>query len=546
MRIMLRLSRLVKPLSHVMLAAVLLGTAGYLCASFMVICGGFALLEVLDAGSGLGLKSLFIFISLFAVLRGVLRYGEQLSGHYIAFKLLAIIRDQVFQALRRLSPAKLEGRDKGDLISVITSDIELLEVFYAHTIAPVAIAMITSLFMTLFIGSYHTLLALIAVLAYVTVGWMIPSRLSKIGEESGMKYRNEWGNLNSYYLDSLRGLKEILQYGYGDKRLEEINRKTEELGVHQSILKSHEGISRGITDTAVLSLSLIMLLVCMYLFSLEKVGIEGVVIPTITLFSSFGPVIALSSLSNNLLQTIASGRRVLSILDEAPVIEEVIDGKNVSFRNMHCENISFSYDRETVLDNINVQIPQNKITGISGKSGSGKSTLLKLMMRFWDPDQGTIKISGHSLKDINTRSLRDMEGYVTQETCLFNDTIENNIKIARMDASPERVAEAAEKAAIHEFILSLPHGYQTNVGELGDKLSGGERQRIGLARAFLHDAPLILLDEPTSNLDSLNEAIILKSLKTQCSDKTVVLVSHRSSTMKIADTVYGIDRGRLA
>lgn len=373
-------------------------------------------------GNVLGIKIhfslgvIFASVLIFALVRGVLRYAEQACNHFIAFKLLALIRDKVFAALRKLCPAKLEGRDKGDLISVITSDIELLEVFYAHTISPVIIAFFVSLIMCVFLAHINPVLA----------------------------------------------------------------------------------------------------------------------------------VVALANLGSTLQNTFAAGNRVLDILDEQPVTKDVTGCEKVEFKGADAENVTFSYGEETILSDVSVPVPKGSIIGISGRSGSGKSTLLKLFMRFWSTDKGSIKISDKSVENINTDNLRSMESFVTQDTHLFNDTIKNNVRIAKLDATDEEIIEACKKASVHDFISKLPDGYDTNVGELGDMLSGGEKQRIGLARAFLHDAPFVLLDEPTSNLDSLNEAIILKSLKEEGRGRTVALVSHRQSTMRIADKVYCVENGRVS
>lgn len=544
--IMGKLIGLVKPLTHIMIIAILTGVVGYLCAIFITIFGGFAILHVLNYEVQLSLKLIFGSVIVFGILRGVLRYIEQLSNHYIAFKLLAIIRNKVFTALRRLSPAKLEGKDKGNLISIITSDIELLEVFYAHTISPIAIGLITSLVMVYFIGSYHIILGLIAALGYITVGVLIPLGISKIGKNVGLDYRNEFGDLNSFILDSLRGLREVIQYGIGDKRLKQINDRTKRLGEKHMKLKRYEGIGKAITDMAILLFSTTILFVSLYLNGKGRIEFDGVLIPTIAMMSSFGPVVALSSLSNNLRHTLASGNRVLDLLEEVPVVEEVEGKEEINFQGIVCKDIDFSYEDEKILENYSIDINKNSIIGIHGKSGSGKSTLLKLLMRFWDIDNGEILVSGKDIKDVNTSNLRNMESYVTQETYLFNDTIAKNIGIAKEDATLEEIKLAAKKASIHNFIESLPKGYDTNVGELGDSLSSGEKQRIGMARAFLHDAPFILLDEPTSNLDSLNEGIILKSLLEESKDKTMILVSHRKSTMNIADLVYHMETTRLS
>lgn len=545
-KVMGKLIGLVKPLLHIMILAIFMGVLGFLCSIFITILGGFGLVNILGINTSLSLKTIFLAVTIFAVLRGILRYLEQASNHYIAFKILALIRNKVFTSLRKLAPAKLEGKDKGNLISIITSDIELLEVFYAHTISPIIIAFLTSLIMVIFIGRYNIVLGVIALLGYITVGVIIPIVSYKKGEDVGKDYRNNFGEMNSFFLDSLRGIRESIQYNATKKRLEDINDLTEKLDEKQKKLKDYEGSIKAVTDGTILTFSLLMLFVSIYLNSKNIINFEGVLISTISMMSSFGPVTALSNLANNLFHTLASGNRVLDILEEEPVVYEIINKKDIFFEGLKCENVNFSYDKEEILKDVSLDIPKNKIVGIQGKSGSGKSTLLKLLMRFWDVNGGEIKISNENIKNINTSSLRDMESYVTQSTYLFNDTIKNNIKIAKENATMEEIIEASKKASLHEFIEKLPKGYETNVGELGDSLSGGEKQRIGIARAFLHNGPLILLDEPTSNLDSLNEGIILKSLKEECKDKTVVLVSHRKSTMNITDILYKMKEGRFS
>lgn len=544
-KIMAQLIGLIAPLMHVMILAITTGVLGFLCAISITILGGYAILTFLGLNNFFTIKTIFITVLVLAALRGLLHYVEQLSNHFIAFKLLALIRDKVFKALRKLSPAKLEGRDKGNLIALITSDIELLEVFYAHTISPIAIGVLTSIIMTIFIGSFNIVLGAIALLGYFTIGFIIPYFSSKFGKNDGMEYRNNFGKLNSYFLDSLWGIKEILQFGYGEKRIQTIENKTDDLMDLNKKLKKYEGIISGLAASAV-SLFTLAILVVSVLISKDK-NLSNISIPTIAMASSFGPVIALSNLSNNLFMTLASGERVLNLLAEKPIVEEVYDGEsNLEFNGLECENVCFDYEGEEILNNYNLEIEPNKIIGISGKSGSGKSTLLKLFMRFWDIKEGNLKISGSNIKNINTDSLRDIESYVTQETSIFKDTIENNIKIADKDATREEVIEACKKASLHDFIMSLSNGYDTNVGELGDTLSGGEKQRIGIARSFLHKASFMLLDEPTSNLDSLNEAVILKSVKDNSKDRTVVLVSHRLSTLNIADKVYKMKTDRVS
>ena len=545
-KVMTGLIGMVKPLMGYMLLAILLGLAGHLCAAFITIFGGIAVLDVIGIETAFSVKTIFISIGIFAVARAAARYGEQTCNHYIAFKLLAVIRDRVFRTLRKLCPAKLEGRNRGDLISLITSDIELLEVFYAHTISPVAIAVLFCAGMCLFIGSYSVVLGLIALAAYLTVGLLIPVIVSKMSGDDGMKFRSGAGNLSGYVLDSLRGLGEIIQYGAGEQRLKEMNDRTDRISKDESNMKRVAGRNAAFTNTVILIFDLLMLFAASYLYSYGGVNFEGVVIPVIALMSSFGPCVALAGLGSTLQSTFAAGSRVLGILEETPAVEDVTGRGEVVFDGARAVNVTFGYGEETVLSDISIDLQKNQVVGIVGKSGSGKSTLLKLFMRFWEAGKGRIEISGVDIDDINTDDLRNMESFVTQETHLFCDSIRANLKIAKLDASDEEIEQACKKASVHDFIMSLPDGYDTKVGELGDTLSGGERQRIGLARAFLHDGDFMLLDEPTSNLDSLNEAVILRSIDRERKNKTVVLVSHRQSTVQIADKVCSVEKGRMS
>lgn len=539
--VMSRLIGLVKPLAGYMALAVTMGLIGHLCAAFITIFGGYAVLDILYPESSMSLGIIFTAVLIFALVRGFLRYAEQSCNHFIAFKLLALIRDKVFGALRRLCPAKLEGKNKGNLINIITSDIELLEVFYAHTISPICIAALFCTFMVIFIGSYHAAPAVLAAIAYLVVGAVIPLVTSKLSGDDGIRFRTKSGELAGFVLDSLRGLSETLQYAQGEKRMEKMNERTDALAKDEERMKRTSGRNNAVTNTVILMFDLAMLFL-----SAHFCDFEGTLVCTLAMMSSFGPCVALAALGSTLQSTFAAGNRVLDILDESPAVEEVSGKESAEFSGAAAKNVSFAYDEETILDNFSVDIPENEIIGIIGRSGSGKSTLLKLFMRFWKVKQGEITISEKSVSDINTSDLRDMESFVTQETHLFHDSIRNNLRIAKLDATDEEIIAACKKASVHDFIMGLPKGYDTPVGELGDTLSGGERQRLGLARAFLHDAPFMLLDEPTSNLDSLNEAVILKSLYEERKGKTIVLVSHRRSTMGIADNVYSVENGRMS
>lgn len=556
LKVMLGLIGMIKPLLPVMLVAILMGCIGNLMATFITVLGGYGFMAVAGLWEG-KLSVIFAWIAVCAVLRGVLRYAEQAGNHYIAFKLLARIRHQVFAALRRLAPAKLDGSKKGNLISIITSDIELLEVFYAHTISPIAIAVLTSIFMVAFLSTLHPVAGFIGAVSYLLVGLVIPLVNGRRGGAKGQEYRNSFGELNTCVLDNLYGLEEIIQYGQQDMRMEQMQKQTTDLESVNEELKNQENGQRIATDSAILTAGVVMALAVSHLVQSGAMNATDAVVAVIAMMSSFGPTAALSALSNNLHHTLASGNRVLDILAEEPVVEDVTDGSEICDGDIHCEHIFYSYgesderkteptdaqsDREQkeVLCDFTAHFAKNRIHGILGKSGCGKSTLLKLLMRFYETDQGDITYGNENVNRINTMALRSNISYVTQETYLFHDTIENNIRVAKEDATRDEVIEAAKKASIHDFIMTLPQGYETKLAELGDSLSGGERQRIGIARAFLHDADILFLDEPTSNIDSLNEGIILKSLQQEKENKTILLVSHRKSTMGIADDILAM------
>ena len=545
--VMGHLLKLVTPLAHIMAFTITMGTLGFLAAIFIMVLGAMGLVNLLNFDTHLSFSGILTALIVLAVARGALRYLEQMSGHYIAFKLLALLRDKVFSFLRRLAFVKLQDKQAGQLVSLVTNDIELLEVFYAHTIAPIMIAFFTSAILLLVFGHLSGWFVVVALAAYLTVGVILPIITTKLAREDGRRYRELVGEMNDFFLDSVRGMKEIQLFGYAQQRLAEIQQRSQKIDTAFERIKDQEAKVRVYTEVAVSAFNIIMLFTGLILFSLDKIDFSAFLIGVILLMSSYGPVIALSNLSSNLLQTLASGERVLSLLAEEPELKDVesaVDLKEVS--RIDVENVSFAYGEEQILSDVSLSVKKGEILGIHGRSGSGKSTLLKLLMRFYDPKSGSIKINGETLPNINTHSLRDNMAYITQQTYIFNETIEENIRLARRDATLEEIMEAAKKASIHDFILSLPEGYQTKMTELGGNLSDGEKQRIGIARAFLHNAPIILLDEPTSNLDSLNEAMILKSLLNVKAEKLIILVSHRQSTMAICDQVIGIENGRMS
>ena len=536
-KIMTRLIKVLKPLTPIMMITISFGVLGFLAAIAITTFGMIATATALNIDMGVSIKTCIVVIIACGILRGVLRYIEQYSGHFIAFTILAILRDKVFKSLRKLSPAKLESKEKGNLISVITSDIELLEVFYAHTIAPIAIAIITSIIMAVILFNINPIYGLVSALFYIIVGYLIPVISSKFGKDAGVEYRAEFAKTNSHLLESLKGIKEILLFNEGKNRLEQINKNSDVLDEKMAGIKKHEGIIKAFTDVTIMIAILTFLFISINLYNNNVVNIGQALVAIVILSSSFGPVVALSNLSNNLVQTFACAQRLFDILDEVPAVEEVDGDIELNSSHINVENVNFAYkDRlDNLLKNINLEIKPGDKIGILGESGCGKSTFLKLLMRFWDVNEGSISLDNKNIKTMPTKTLRRSQSLVTQETFLFNDTIENNIKIGKKDATKEEVIAACKKASIHEFIQTLPQGYKTNAGELGSNFSSGEKQRIGIARAFLHDADILILDEPTSNLDTLNEAEILKSINNECKDKSIVMVSHRKSSVSICD-----------
>lgn len=529
-----KMLHMVKPLKFPLFCAIIFGTVGHLLAISIPVLGMVGILSPLGEVD-LPYSTIFAILGIASLCRGIFAYLEQQRNHYIAFTILALIRDQVFTVLRRLCPAKLEGKERGNLITLITADIELLEVFYAHTISPVAIALTVGTVMVTVLTQFHPLYGMIALVAYLTVGGLLPCVVGK--GDMHQKFRAKSGQLSSYYLDSIRGIEEIVQFRCGEKRLHILEQQSIDLEQESKRISRQEGRVQGLGDGLVLGFGGVMFLAS----SLHASDLGGILLPTVMMMSSFGPVLALSRLSVGLSRTLAAARRVHGLLEEAPEVEDVIQGETPSFEGLSVENLHFTYEEESILQGVTVQIHPEEITCIQGKSGSGKSTLVKLMLRFWQSEG--ISISGTALDVIETAHLRRLESYMTQDTDLFSGSILDNIRIAKLDASMEEVVEASQKASLHDFVLSLPEGYDQAVGELGSRLSGGERQRIGLARAFLRQAPLLILDEPSSNLDSLNESMILRSL--QDYDKAVILISHRQSTLAIGNRCYQMTEGRL-
>ncbi len=546
-KVMRRMLGFVRPMVGVMVVSVVCGILGFVCATALPVLAAEGVLVVAGKGSPRwGIAGFAWMLALLAVARGVLHYIEQRCNHYIAFKLLTHIRDLVFGALRKLAPAKLSGRNRGALISTITSDTELLEVFYAHTISPVLIALGMTIVLECFLASLSWVFSVVALVGYALVGIVVPLAVSRASGDGGARVRAQQGELSGYVLDNLRGLTEIIQYGAGDKRLEGLDERSRSLVSEQRKLRLEGARGASVVDVLIVAVSAAQLLFGLPLVSSGAASAEALVLAAVTTLSSFGPYVALANLGSTLQQTLASGERVLAILDEEPVVAEQQCGAEPAFTGAAAEHVDFAYQEEQVLSDVSPEIPKGKIVAVSGRSGSGKSTLCRLLMRFWDVDGGAIRIGDADICEIRTGYLRDTESFVEQDTVLFHDSIRANLLIAKPDATDAELEEACRKASVLDFIRSLPQGFDTMVGELGDTLSGGERQRLGLARAFLHEAPFILLDEPTSNLDALNEGAVLKALDAQRGEETILLISHRPSTVAIADQTISLDQGRVS
>lgn len=546
-KIMASLVMLLGSLAYIMILAVINGSLGFVCAMGVTLFGTVGVAKVLGETIALSYGWIIALAIGCGVLRGLLRYLEQYSNHYIAFRLLAVLRDKIFGALRTLCPAKLESKKKGSIIAMITSDIETLEVFYAHTISPICIAVIVSLAVFIFVGNVsHWYIALAALVGYIMVGIVLPLVSSARLKASGVRYRAEFAAFNAFFLDSIKGIKDIVLNNAGESRKAEVDRRSDELLAETKKMKNDTARAFSATELTVSAIIIAALVIGIVLVNCGMLSIGRMIIGVTAVFGSFGPVIAVSALPGNLTQTFASGDRILDLLSEKPAVQPVENGSEFTFERLDVDDLSFSYDGETqVLSDICMHAQKGEIIGIVGESGCGKSTFLKLLLRFWQKDGGSICYNGTDIDAISEPSLLENVTMVSQTTYLFDETIEDNLRIAKPGASQEEIENACRMASIHDFIASLPEGYKTRAGALGDDLSSGEKQRLGLARAFLRGSGLILLDEPTSNVDSINEGIILKALRQQKRSKSIILVSHRESTMAVADRVYRVEKGRM-
>ena len=549
--IMAKLIVLVGSLAYIMLLAVVNGLLGYLAALGTTLFGAMGVAQIIDSSTFGSHVSVWLFVGLAVgsgVLRGILRYFEQYSNHNIAFKLLALLRDKIFSKLRKLAPAKIDNKNKGNLVAMITSDVEILEVFYAHTVSPVFIAITVSLTIFLFVGLYiNWYLAAVAICAYVVIGIVFPPIASKAMASSGVNYKKKFASFSSYFLDSIRGAKEIVVHNAVEDRKKNVDEQSEGLLSSLKIMKRATARITGSTELLVTIFLIITTVVGIVLAKNGTITAGKMIIGIVAIFGSFGPVIAIAALPSSLTLTFAAGDRLLNLLAEKPIIEDVTNKQDIEYKDVKVENVTFGYEENVeVLKDISMHAGKGEIVGIVGASGCGKSTLLKLLLRFYPFNKGDISYNDISINDINTQSLLSNVTMISQTTYLFDESIKENLRIAKADATEEEMKEACKVASIDDFISDLPQGYDTQVASAGNNLSAGEKQRVGLARAFLRGSELILLDEPTSNLDSINEGIILKSLLSMKGKRSIILVSHRKSTMAIADRIYKIENGNIS
>lgn len=539
-RLVRRLLGQVGDLRPLMVLACCFGTLGHLAATFLPVFGVMALCAA--AGRpvwGLSVGWAVALMVVCALIRGAMRYCEQYMNHNLAFRLLALFRGQMFAALRRLAPAKLTGKGKGDLISMVTTDVELLEIFFAHTISPTVIALATTVVYAIALLFLSPWFAVLLVVAHLLIGVAVPVWFARALHGIGARIRKQSASLDDDVLDDMRGLEQIIRFGQGRARLARIDRQSRALWGQRVELSARNGVFGGFDHVIIVLVTVCAALLAVFASRGDMAMAARNVTAMVLVVSSFGPTLALSALPASLTQTFASARRLFALVDEEPAVEE-LGTLEPEYNGMRMEQVTFAYGARTpVLRDVTLDVPVSGTLGLQGPSGRGKSTLLKLLMRYWDPQQGAVALSGDALPGVDAHTRRRLQTMMSQETYLFDGTIASNLRIANEQASDDELREALRKASILPLVESLPQGMETPVGELGGRLSEGERQRIGLARMFLRHADLYLFDEPTSRLDALNEAFILQSINELVSerDAAVVLVSHRASTMKIADEV---------
>lgn len=546
-KVMSSLMMLLNSLVYIMLLAIFNGSLGFVSSMSVVIFGVVGIAKSFGENIALSYTAIFIIIGISGLLRGALRYCEQYSNHYIAFKLLATLRSKIFITLRALAPAKLDQKQKGGIISMITADIETLEIFYAHTISPIAIAFLVCTSIILVLGFYvNWFFALIAITTYLIIGVFVPMVTSKKLRNSSYKYRKEFTNLNSYMLESIEGLQELISFNAIPKRLSAIKSKSNHL--LKSIKKQKIIVSKNnaIFDLLITFFIIITVVAVVLMHYYDNLSIGKLLIALSIIYTGFGPVIALANLPSTLSATFTSGNRILNLLEEKPIVNPVINANDIEFNELDINRLNFSYDNEIkILKNINLNIKKGEVVGIIGPSGSGKSTLLKLIMRFHPVDANSIKLNNIDINDINSKNLHSNITMLNQNTYLFNMSIRDNLLLANPDASEKEIIDACKKADIHNFIIEQEKAYDTEITSLAQNISAGQKQRLGLARALLTNSSLILLDEPTSNVDILSEKEILNAINKIKKDKAIIIVSHRPTTMSVADRVYKMKNNQI-
>ncbi|MGX6971383.1 amino acid ABC transporter ATP-binding/permease protein [Vagococcus bubulae] len=524
----------IKKIPFQVLIAVILGVISYCCVIYIPYVSAVTVMT----SSRISNFSWLIFSLVMAILfRGIARYGEQYMNHYIAFHTLADVRHELFKKLRTLAPAKLLSRGKGDYIALITSDVEMLEIFFAHTVSPVLIATIMGIGLVTYFSQVHLVLGLIALGAYVLLGILVPSIQYRQAKKIGDDYKTSLSNLNQTVIEMSEGKKDIQQYGLKNQMLQRLRQRGDTLN-RVSLKKTGQLRNIQWYMELIIALGTIWFVLLGVTLSVQP---DKLIVSSLVFVSSFGPFIPLSMLGNELLSTLSSAKRLRQVMNEKPAVNDVTREEplyKIDFESLSANHVSFSYQEDQpVLQNVNLMFPTKGFIGIQGESGRGKSTFLYLLMRFFDVSKGSININERNIKAVNTRDVYSIEGYMSQTTDLFTGTIRDNIGLGMPNASDELIEQAAKKASVHEWIMSLPNSYDTEIKQGKRDISDGEKQRIGLARLFLHDAPVMILDEPTSHLDYLNEQIILRAIEKERYKRLIVMVSHRETSLSKADNV---------
>lgn len=537
-----QLVSILKPLRPLMLLTITLGSLGYLAITAISFVGGMGVLQIAGLREYGSLNILVFVILASGVLRAVFRLSEQYCTHYIAFRLLAIIREKVFKRLRLLTENQLKEIRKGELMNIVTKDVELLEVFYAHTIAPVFIWVATMIIYGAVLFSLHPVFALIGAVSYWMIGYLIPLAVYRFGQKTAEAYRTKYGMLSSFLMDSLKGIKEIIIFGKKDHTLNSIDTYSDELNNTTKNLKRHEGLLKALTDTMIYTAVFAQLLTSVYLIMKGEADIGAVLLGLLVLFSSFGPSLALSQLSASLVHTSASAKRVLRLLNQEPDIVYSGSKELEKVETIRFDKVKFGYENGRELySNVNLAFHKGEITAIRGENGAGKSTLISLLLQNLTPLEGSILINEEPASSYSHESVRENIGIVTASTIVFTDTLRNNLTLYHNRYTDEQIKQACFKAGLSEYLESLPEGLDTFMEEYAGNMSSGQLQRLALARMFLKDATIFILDEPTSNLDALNEKSVLGTIKRQSADKIVILISHNEDVLELADKVYKIE-----